>query len=174
VARVFGLRLAIINSPEAKLYGAEIENEFQLSDRIGLQLATTFLPEANFGSDPTPGLLVDRRFITPLRFSTNSAVNFQQPVPSASLILTGRAAVQYTGREYTNTASNEQQGSPALFDLSLGLKSPTDSWDLALSCQNCTDKRYIVQSFTTPLQTGDINAYVGAPRVYGLSLRGRF
>jgi iron complex outermembrane receptor protein len=100
----------------------------------------------------------DRRFITALRFSANSAVNFQQPVPSASLILTGRAAVQYTGREYTNTASNEQQGSRALFDLSLGLKSPTDSWDLALFCQNCTDKRYVVQSFTTPLQTGDINA----------------
>jgi iron complex outermembrane recepter protein len=174
VAQVFGLRFAIINSPKAKLYGAEVENELMVSDRIGLQLAATFLPEANFGSDPALGLLVDRRFITAPRFSGSSAVNFQQPLPSSSLIATARAAVQYTGREYTNTASNEQQGSRSLLDLSFGLKSATETWNLSLYCQNCTDKRYVLQTFTTPLQTGDINAYIGAPRTYGLSVRGAF
>lgn len=174
VAQVFGLRLAVINSPEAKLYGAEIENELVVTDHLGLQVAAIFLPKAHFGSDPALGLLVDRRFSTAPRFSANAAINFEQPVPSRALVLTGRAGAQHTGAEFTNTAGLEQQGARTLFDLSLGVRSPHDAWDVSVFCQNCADKRYVLQSFTTPLQSGDVNAYVAAPRVYGISLRGRY
>lgn len=182
VAQFLGLQFAIINAKSAKSYGAEIENEFQLTDGINLQLAGTWLPKADFGNDPRLGVpnanpvlggLAGRRFSRTPKFAGNAAINLDQPI-SSRLAITGRAAVQYVGSHYTNTANNLRQDSYTLLDFSIGLKAVDDRWGLSVYCSNCTDKRYLTQHFSTPLQTGDVNSYVGAPRQYGVMLRGKF
>jgi outer membrane receptor protein involved in Fe transport len=182
VAQFLGLQFAIINAKSAKSYGAEIENEFQLTDSLNLQLAGTWLPKADFGNDPRLGIqnanpvlggLAERRFSRTPKFAGNAAINLDQPI-SSRLAITGRAAVQYFGSHFTNTANNLRQDGYALLDFSIGLKAIDDRWSLSAYCSNCTDKRYLTQHFNTPLQTGDVNAYVGTPRQYGVMLRGKF
>jgi iron complex outermembrane receptor protein len=45
---------------------------------------------------------------------------------------------------------------------------------VTLWVQNATDERYVTQHFNSPLQGTDANAYVSAPRTYGVSFRAAF
>lgn len=182
VAQFLGLQFAIVNAKSAKSYGAEIENEFQLTDSLNLQLAGTWLPKADFGNDPLLGIqnadpvlggIAGRRFSRAPKFAGNAAINLHQPI-SSHLAITARAAVQYLGNHFTNTTNNLREDGVALLDFAVGIKALNDRWGLSAYCTNCTDKRYLSQHFNTPLQTGDVNAYVGAPRQYGVTLRGKF
>ena len=66
------------------------------------------------------------------------------------------------------------QGGYALVNANFGLKSLTDGWQVDLFVQNLLDQDYITSHFNTPLQGDDRNAYLGAPRTYGITLRGSF
>ena len=56
----------------------------------------------------------------------------------------------------------------------IGLGSRDRSWMLELWAQNLTDEEYIQVGFDAPLQTGSWNAFLAAPRTYGLTLRAFF
>jgi len=56
----------------------------------------------------------------------------------------------------------------------LGIKSGRGGWQVEAWVQNLFDKIYGTFAFNTPLQTGDENVYLAAPRTFGLTLRGNF
>lgn len=174
VAQFLGLQFTILNAPSAKVYGAEIENTFKLNSALTLSAAGTWLPEAKFGSSALLGApLSGRRFSQAPKVAGNLALLLDKNLNSRFAV-TGRIAAQYQSGIFTNTASDATQDSYTLLNLSLGLKSLAQGWSIEGWCLNCGDKRYLTQHFQTPLQTGDQNAYVGAPRTYGVTLRGRF
>jgi outer membrane receptor protein involved in Fe transport len=80
---------------------------------------------------------------------------------------------QYTSRQLISTASLSEQGPVSLVNANLGFKIwrnlLVEGW-----VQNLFNRTYFTQSFPTPLQTGDENGYLGAPRTYGLRLRATF
>jgi outer membrane receptor protein involved in Fe transport len=45
-------------------------------------------------------------------------------------------------------------------------------WAVELWGNNLTNKTYVQVGFDAPIQTGSINGFLGAPRTYGLTLRG--
>lgn len=47
-------------------------------------------------------------------------------------------------------------------------------WDVELWSQNLTDAEYYQVAFDAPLQTGTWNAFLGAPRTYGVTLRVKY
>jgi outer membrane receptor protein involved in Fe transport len=49
--------------------------------------------------------------------------------------------------------------------------APDDRWSLELWSQNITDVEYYQVAIDTPLQTGSWNAFLGAPRTYGMTFR---
>ena len=61
-----------------------------------------------------------------------------------------------------------------LVNANLGLKSLSGGWQIEGWVQNLFDKDYISQHFNTPLQGTDRNAYLGAPRTYGVEATMRF
>lgn len=87
---------------------------------------------------------------------------------------TARAAAQYTGEVYTNTSNDLMRDAQTLLNLSLGLRALEGGWSVTAWCQNCSDERYVVQHFNSPLQGADANGYVSAPLAYGLTLRVSF
>ncbi len=52
--------------------------------------------------------------------------------------------------------------------------SRNDRWSVELWSQNITDAEYYQVAIDAPLQTGSWNAYLGAPRTYGMTLRVRY
>jgi len=168
VSQFLGLQSVVLNAPDARVEGAELEASFALSDALRFDLAGTWLPTRRFGVAAPLGLLSDRDFPHAPEFAGTASLALDQPV-SDSLAITVRANVQYVGATFTSTANNARQEDYALINLRFGLKALDNGWQVAAFCQNCSDERYITQAVNTPLQTGDAIGYVGAPRQYGIS-----
>lgn len=173
VSQFLGLQSVVLNAPEARVEGAEVEASFALSDALRFDLAGTWLPTRRFGVAPALGLLSDRDFPHAPEWAGTASLALDQPV-SDSLAITARANVQYVGATFTSTANNARQDEYALINLRLGLKTLSDSWQVAVFCQNCSDERYVTQAVNTPLQTGDAIGYIGAPRQFGISVTRQF
>jgi iron complex outermembrane recepter protein len=180
VALFSGTAFSVTNAADATVYGAELENSLRLTEALSLQLDLTWLAKAQYGDDPALDLssagqanLSGRDFAQAPELAANAALSLDQPLTPA-YALTGRIAAQYSGEQYTNPSNDEKRGARTEYDVGIGLRSTRHGWSLSAWCQNCTDERYVVQHFNSPLQGTDRNAYVSAPRTYGVSLRGSF
>jgi outer membrane receptor protein involved in Fe transport len=174
VAQFLGLEFTVLNAPTAKTYGAELEQTFKVSPDLTWTAAGMYLPVASFGQSALLGApLSGRRFANAPTFTGQTALDARHPI-TGDLAITGRLQLLYSGNQYTNTADDLTQGGYALVNTSLGLTSLRSNWTAELWAQNLLDKRYVTQHFETPLQTGTINAYVGDPRTFGITLRGKF
>lgn len=184
VANFDGLAFSILNAPEAEVYGAEIENQFVLSDALTLDISATWLPEASFGESEALSAdalgtvsLSGRDFAQAPELTANVALSFDQPI-GRDLSLSGRVAAYYSGEQFTNPANNEKRDAQTEYAATLALSSASTGLSLSLWCQNCSDERYVTQHFNSPLQNVgddyDFNGYVSAPRTYGVTVRGEF
>ncbi len=74
-----------------------------------------------------------------------------------------------------NTGSDldpqKAQGAYTLGNARFTIGSQNDRWSVELWSQNITDAEYYQVAIDTPLQTGSWNAFLGAPRTYGMTFR---
>ena len=74
-----------------------------------------------------------------------------------------------------NTGSDlnpaKEQGGYSLINARVGVGSTNDHWMVEAWSENLTDKDYYQVVIDAPLQPGSYVAYLGAPRMYGLTLR---
>lgn len=61
----------------------------------------------------------------------------------------------------------------AIYNARVGIGAEDESWSLELWSQNLFDEEYIQVGFDGPFQPGSFNAFLGAPRTWGLTLRAR-
>ena len=174
VALFSGLAFSVINAEDAKVYGAEVESQFLLNNWLSLDVDVTWLAESEFGDDASLGVLAGREFAQAPEFAGNIGLTVDQPI-TADLSVFGRLAAMYSGEQYTNAVGNLQRDAETTFDLNAGVRSETRGWSASVWVQNLTDERYVTQHFTSPLQGDtDFNAYVSAPRTFGITLRASF
>ncbi|MFN3911943.1 TonB-dependent receptor [Hyphomonas sp.] len=172
VAQFLGLIFTILNSPEAQSYGAEFEHTQVLTDNIVWNASATWLPEASFGDDAAIGVLSGRRFSNAPELAGNTSLKFNYDL-SDDKALTGLLQVQYAGERFTNTASNLKEDAQTTVNANIGMDF-AGGLSVTAFLRNAFDERYVVQHFNTPLQGDDRNAYVSAPRTFGISLRKTF
>lgn len=174
VAQFVGLRFTVLNASSAETYGAEIESLFEITPALTLGLDGIWLPRARYGRDPAlAAVLSGQRFRYASKFSGNASLSLDQPL-SGSLNLTGRVQYQFSSSQFINTASGARRGDIGLVNANLGFKEADGAWQVEAWVQNLFDKTYAMNSFNTPIQSGDENAYLGAPRTFGVTLRGKF
>ncbi|MYM63445.1 TonB-dependent receptor [Pseudomaricurvus sp. HS19] len=173
IAQFIGTQFTIDNAADAEVYGLEMENQLLLTEAIKLNFDVTYLAEAKFGDDPALGALADREFAQAPEFTGNLALSAEEEV-IPGLLLSGRIGVSYAGEAYTNTSNDYTRDAQTEYTASVGIGSVSGLWSVTAWCQNCSDERYPTQHFNSPLQGPDANAYVSAPRTYGLTLRGSF
>jgi iron complex outermembrane receptor protein len=182
-----GLQFIVVNAPSGKEYGAEIENTFRVTQEVTLNAAATWLPFAEIGASAlldqqaaitkaSGGVgisLSGTRFSQAPRWATNVGASLFHPL-NDRIALTGDLSEQFKTRINIDLADGYGQGSVALLNTSLGVASVERTWSVNVWCMNCADQRYNTITFPVPLQSGTEGAYVGAPRTFGMSLRGRF
>ena len=174
IAQFIGLRFTVLNARSAKDYGLEIENMFQLTDGLTLGLDGTWIPHAKYGVDPNiDPVLSGSRFRFSPKFSGNATLNLDQPI-NDNLRLLARVQAQYQSRQLISTATDAEQAPVTLVNANLGFRLPETGVLIEGWVQNLFDKTWFTQSFPTPLQTGDQNAYPGSPRTYGIRVRATF
>jgi len=173
VADFQGLQFTVSNAPSAKVYGAEIENTYRVTRDVTLTAAATYVPESKAGESATLGLLSGRRLPQAPRLTASLGANASHSL-NDSIAATGRIGLQYTSSMYSNVSSNYQIGSVTLLNGGFGIESASRIWSVEAWCLNCADRRYFTVFFPGTFQTGTEEAYVGAPRTFGLTLRGHF
>lgn len=171
IAQFVGLRFTVLNAKSATDYGVEIENLFQLNDALTLGIDGTWVPHAKYGVDATiDPVLSGSRFRFAPKLSANVSLNLDTPVTS-SVNVVGRVQYQYTSSQMINSAGTSMQGPLSLVNANLGFKIPEKNLLIEGWVQNLFNETYFTQAFPTPLQTGDYNGYLGAPRTYGVRVR---
>jgi iron complex outermembrane receptor protein len=116
----------------------------------------------------------DRMSFAP-EWSASLSATFEQPL-GADLIWRTNVGAKYSS-EY-NTGSNlvpqKMQDAYTLVNARTGIGSADETWMIEIWAQNLTKEEYYQVVFDAPLQTGSFNAFLGAPRTYGLTARFKF
>lgn len=122
----------------------------------------------------SPQRLNDRISFAPLWSGALSAT-YQVPL-GQSLALRTTLSEKYNSSY--NTGSNldprKLQGSYGLLNARIGLGAPDNSWAVELWAANLTNKYYYQVAFDAPFQYNQIDAFLGAPRTYGITARMKF
>jgi iron complex outermembrane recepter protein len=122
----------------------------------------------------SPKRLNDRISFAPL-WSGGLSATYQVPL-SGSLALRTTLSEKYNSSY--NTGSNldprKLQGAYGLLNARVGIGAPDDKWAVELWSANLTDKYYYQVAFDTPFQFNQINAFLGAPRTFGITARAKF
>jgi iron complex outermembrane recepter protein len=149
----------------------------QLSLQGGVTYADTQIEDPVALANPglySPLRKNDRLSFAP-EWSASLSATFEQPM-SATLVWRTNLGVKHTS-EY-NTGSNlvpqKAQDALTLLNARTGIGTADDRWMIEVWAQNLTDEEYYQVVFDAPLQTGSFNAFLGAPRTYGVTTRFKF
>ncbi|MEO7432711.1 MAG: TonB-dependent receptor, partial [Dokdonella sp.] len=131
--------------------------------------------DARYGDDPLPDTALSRvpggRASFAPRWAATAGFAYQWTFADEF------AARFNVGAKYTsdyNTGSDlspfKQQDAFTLLNAGLTVGAADTRWNLELWGRNLTDRTYSQVGFDAPLQTGSYNAFLGAPRTYGVTL----
>lgn len=183
-----GIQFVVTSLPQVISQGVDIETVWytpleQLSLQGGVTYSETTIED--FGAAAAffrPERENDRLSFAPKWMGSLSAT-FEQPVASA-LLFRANLGAKYTS-EY-NTGSNldprKIQDDLTLVNARIGIGADDESWTVEAWAQNLTDEEYYQVAFDATLQgssagavpTSTIDAFLGAPRTYGLTARFKF
>ncbi len=136
----------------------------------GVTYAETYYPKSTplFLGANLPG---GRLSLAPL-YSGSLGVTYEAPISDT---LVGRFAVNAKSVTGFNTGSDldpaKNQPGYTLVNARVGIGSEDRRWSLEAFAQNLFDDNYTQVAFNSVLQAGSLNAFLGQPRTYGLSLR---
>jgi outer membrane receptor protein involved in Fe transport len=183
-----GIQFIVTSLPQVVSQGIDLDTVWytpleQLSIQGGVTYTETEIKD--FGTAAAffrPERKNDTLSFAPKWMASLSAT-FEQPIGSALLFRTNVGA-KYTS-EY-NTGSNldprKIQDALTLVNARIGIGSADEIWTIEAWAQNLTDEEYYQVAFDATLQgssatavaTSTIDAFLGAPRTYGLTARFRF
>jgi len=184
---------------DAKAQGLEFDGKFQATPELLLTGGFTWLWEAeydNFPNGPCPAhdtsgctfvapegggilrplqnLSGSRLSETP-KFSGNATATYRRAINDN---LEGFLRTELFYNSYTNlsVSQDERQFQDAymLVGASVGVGDIDGAWSLQLWARNLFNEAYILDTFDSTIPGGSLNAYVGDPRTYGLTLRFRY
>ena len=172
-----GTSFVVRSIPELVSQGADLELQWQASERLLVQAGATWL-DAKYGDDPLAdaalALLPGNTASFAPRWSTTANLSYEQPVGGllARFSIGARYQSEYnTGSDLLQT---KLQDAYTLLNARIGIGPQDRRWALELWGQNLSDETYTQVAFNAPLQAGSVNAFLGAPRTYGLTLRMRY
>jgi outer membrane receptor protein involved in Fe transport len=183
-----GIQFVVTSLPQVISQGVDLDTIWrtpleQLSLQGGVTYAETDI--ADFGAAAAffrPERRDDRLSFAP-KWSASLAATFEQPIGS-NFLFRSNIGAKYTS-EY-NTGSNldprKLQDALTLINARIGFGAADESWMVELWSQNLTDEKYYQVAFDATLQgssagavpTSTVDAFLGAPRTYGLTARFRF
>lgn len=170
-----GTSFVVRSIPKVTSKGLDAEILWQASKGLMFQGGLTYA-DTKYGDDPLPdadlaALPGSTASFAP-KWSATGSVTYQWTFGDS---LEGRFNIgaKYLSKYNTGSDLDPQKEQPAytLLDARIVLGARNKRWAVELWGQNLTDKTYKQVGFDAPLQTGSWNAFLGAPRTYGVTLR---
>ncbi|OYW87524.1 MAG: hypothetical protein B7Z22_04300 [Hyphomonas sp. 32-62-5] len=175
VARFVGTQFQVLNAGTAEVYGLEVESALEINDILSLDAAVTYLPEAQLGEDASLGpVLSGRRFAVAPELSGSVSLKLDKPL-NDTFSLVGRINQQEQNQLDLDPEAKRRYSATRFIGKTGAEKRYEDILHGEVGYEKVAfDKRYVTNHFSTTLQSGDTNAYMSAPRTFGVTLRGSF
>ncbi len=95
---------------------------------------------------------------------------------TGALSFRGSVSEKYTSSYNTGSDLNPEklQGAYGLLNARLGIGAPDGKWTVELWSDNLANKGYYQVAFDAPFQYEQVDAFLGAPRTFGLTARTKF
>ncbi|HWW58554.1 MAG TPA: TonB-dependent receptor [Sphingopyxis sp.] len=177
-----GFFFSVFPVPEVTSKGVDADILWRPSSAFTLQggitYADTRYSEKNRAllslTPSTANLPGERLNLAPL-WSASLSATHELPL-GGGLLLRSNANMRYSSPYNAGTDLNplKLQKSYAVINARIGIGDEDKSWGVELWANNITDKLYMQNSFDAPFQSGSINAFLGAPRTYGITLKAGF
>ncbi|MFC4727008.1 TonB-dependent receptor [Coralloluteibacterium thermophilus] len=170
------LRYVPANGGNASAKGAELSLSFRANDALSAFFNYGYV-DASFDDtddDGNPQELAGNRFRLTPKHSASAGVDLGFDLAGGSRVYL-RPSWNWRSHVYfedANTPGIEQSGY-ALFNLRAGVRFG-DHWDLGVYGSNLADKDYLIDAGNTGRLFGTPTYIQGAPRLYGVTLSGRF
>ncbi len=135
--------------------------------------------DTRYGRDPLPDadlrLLPGNTVSFAPKWSLTGSATYEFDV-GADLLLRLHLGAKYMTKYNTGSDLDPEKLQPAytLVNARVGIGSRDRDWTFELWAENLTNAKYMQVAFDAPLQAGSWNAFLGAPRMYGATLRKRF
>ncbi len=175
-----GLQFVVASIPEVTSRGVDLDFLWYTpAEGLTLQGGVTYA-ETEYGdfdaaaAGVQPALPGNQMSFAP-KWSGGVAATYERPI-NASLKWRTNIGAKYMSDYNTGSDLNplKKQDAYALVDARIGIGSANDSWALELWGKNVFDEEYIQVGFDATLQTGTVDAFLGDPRLYGVTFRMNF
>jgi iron complex outermembrane receptor protein len=172
-----GTSFVVRSIPKVTSQGLDAELLFQKNGWM-VQSGLTYA-DTEYGDDRLPDtdlrLLPGSRPSFAPEWSATASVGYDWDIGS-SLKARANLGAKYMS-EY-NTGSDldpqKQQDGYTLMNARFSIGAIDDRWSIDLWSQNLTDEEYYQVAIDAPLQPGTWNAFLGAPRTYGVTFRVKY
>ena len=171
-----GTSFVVRSIPKVRSQGIDTEVLWQTGIK-GLMLQGGLMyADTQYGKDPLPDadlakLPGARASFAPL-WSASAAVTYQWDF-GPSLIGRFNIGAKYSSEYNTGSDLDPEKAQPAytVVNARVGIGAKNRRWMVEAWALNLFDEEYTQVGFDAPLQTGSWNAFLGAPRTYGVTLR---
>jgi outer membrane receptor protein involved in Fe transport len=173
-----GISFVVVSIPEVTSRGIDLDFDLAPTDGLVFNAGITYA-ETEYGDFTPPFAALFRLPNSQMSFapkwSGSLATTYDHNVGS-SMLWRFNVAAKYTSEYNTGSDLNpvKLQDAMTLVNARLGFGAQDHKWFLEAWAQNLTDEEYYQVVFDATLQTGTFDAYLGAPRTYGLTLRMEF
>jgi iron complex outermembrane recepter protein len=173
----------VLSLPKVRSQGADTNVMWQASKGLLLQAGVTYndthvgtnVPGAAFAPGGPFAALPGARVPLASLWSDTASVTYEHPLGGTLL---GRFNINAKYVSGTNTGATYQpqlyQGGYTVVNARLGISGDNKQWSVELWSDNLTNARYAQVKFAGVIQTGTFDAFLGAPRTYGATLRYNF
>jgi iron complex outermembrane recepter protein len=173
-----GISFVVVSIPEVTSRGVDLDFDLAPVEGLVFNAGLTYA-ETEYGDFVPPFASLFRLPNAQMSFapewSGTVAATYEQKLGS-SLMWRANVGAKYTSEYNTGSDLNpaKLQDSLTLVNARLGFGAQDQKWLVEAWAQNLTDEEYYQLVFDGTLQTGTLDAYLGAPRTYGLTLRVQF
>jgi iron complex outermembrane receptor protein len=169
-----GVSTRVLSIPDVTSTGVDASLVWS-RDGLSVQAGLTYA-DTTYGDDVLPdatlGLLPGSQLSFAPKWTINGAIGYTWSVGD-HLKLQADVGARFVSDHNTgyDLAPAKAQDAYTLINARLALAQSEGAWSIELWGQNLTDEDYLEQSFDTPLQIDAVNAFLGAPRTLGVTLR---
>jgi iron complex outermembrane receptor protein len=174
-----GISFVVVSIPEVTSRGVDVDLMWvppvaNLSVNAGITYA-----ETEYGNFTPPFAALFRLPNSQMSFapkwSASLSTTYERAI-GGSLLWRANVGAKHTSEYNTGSDLNpgKLQDALTLVNARIGIGAQNRRWMLEAWAQNLTDEEYYQVVFDATLQTGTLDAFLGAPRTYGLTLRMTF
>jgi outer membrane receptor protein involved in Fe transport len=173
-----GISFVVVSIPEVTSQGVDIDFDLAPIENLVFNAGVTYA-ETEYGDFTPPFAALFRLPNSQMSFapewSGSLAVTYEQNLGS-SLLWRGNVGAKYTSEYNTGSDLNpvKLQDALTLVNARFGFGAQDEKWIVEAWAQNLTDEEYYQVVFDGTLQTGTYDAYLGAQRTYGVTVRFQF